>query len=148
MERILLAVDGSDHSARAADMAGELSHAFGAPVDVVHVVHENGLVTSASIQEYERVERVVISQRELLESIGARIVNDAAQRVREREGDVGATKVLIGSPAHQIVDYAKGHGADMIVMGRRGLGEVSGLLMGSISHKVGHLTDVTLMTAE
>lgn len=148
MQKVLLAVDGSDHSARAADLAGELSHAFDALVDVIHVVQENALVMSASIEEYERVEKVVITQRELLESMGARIVNEAAERVRRHDGRLGATKVLVGAPAHEIVGYAKSHDVDAIVMGRRGLGEVSGLLMGSISHKVGHLTDVTLVTAE
>jgi nucleotide-binding universal stress UspA family protein len=104
--------------------------------------------TAASVEEYARLEQIVITQRELLESIGGRVVAEAAKRVVERGGHVDETKVLVGSPAQQIVEYAREHDADVIVMGRRGLGDVSGLLMGSVSHKVGHLTDATLVTTE
>jgi nucleotide-binding universal stress UspA family protein len=146
--RIVLAVDGSEHSTRAADMAGNLSAALDAPVDVVYVVQEGGLVIQGPIQDYARLERVVITQRELLESIGATVVAEAADRVRGQGGRVEETKVLIGAPAHEIVRHAETIDADCIVMGRRGLGDISGLLMGSVSHKVGHLTPLTLVTTE
>ncbi|HEX6286014.1 MAG TPA: universal stress protein [Acidimicrobiia bacterium] len=148
MNKIVLAVDGSDHSTRAAEMAGSLSQAMGAPVDVVHVVSDGSMLTAGPIQDYARLERIVITQRELLESIGAGVVAEAAGKVRALGGTVGATKVLVGSPAHQIAEYAGEAGADCIVMGRRGLGDISGLLMGSVSHKVGHLTGLSLVTTE
>lgn len=51
-------------------------------------------------------------------------------------------------PRTEIVRYAESQDADCIVMGRRGLGDVGGLFMGSVSHKVGHLTERTLVTTE
>ncbi|HUG31693.1 MAG TPA: universal stress protein [Acidimicrobiia bacterium] len=148
MNRILLAIDGSDHSERAALLAGELSGGMDAPVDVVNVVSESSLVTAGPIHDYARIEKTAISQRELLKSLGADLVVQAANRVREAGGDVDNTDVLIGSPAHEIVRYAEDREADCIVMGRRGLGDVGGILMGSVSHKVGHLTERTLVTTE
>jgi nucleotide-binding universal stress UspA family protein len=147
MKKILLAIDGSDHSKRAAQVAGELSAGLHIPVDVVNVVSDATLVTGP-VDEYARIEKIAISQRELLKALGADLVVQAANTVRQAGGDVGTTDVLIGAPAHQIVRYAENHYADCIVMGRRGLGDVGGLFMGSVSHKVGHLTDRTLITTE
>lgn len=85
-------------------------------------------VTAGQIEEYARVEKIVISHRELLQSLGADLVVHAASTVKKSGGRVGTTDVLIGSPAHEIVHYAENQDADCIVMGRRGLGDVGGLL--------------------
>jgi nucleotide-binding universal stress UspA family protein len=148
MNRILLAVDGSDHSERAAHVAGELSGGLGIPVDVVNVVSESTLVNVSSMQDYARAEKIAISQRELLQALGADLVVHAANVVREAGGHVKKTDVLIGAPAQQIVHYAEDEDIDCIVMGRRGLGDLGGMFMGSVSHKVGHLTPRTLVTTE
>ena len=44
-----------------------------------------------------------------------------------------------GDPAGRILDTAKNGGADLIVLGSRGLTDVASLLLGSVSHKVLHL---------
>lgn len=148
MRKILLAIDGSGHSKRAARVAGELFAGLDVPVDVVNVVSDTVPVTAGQIEEYARVEKIVISHRELLQSLGADLVVHAASTVKKSGGRVGTTDVLIGSPAHEIVHYAENQDADCIVMGRRGLGDVGGLLLGSVSRKVGHLTERTLVTTE
>lgn len=148
MKRILLAIDGSAHSERAARVAGELSAGLDVPVDVVNVVPNTASVSAGPIEEYARIEKIAISHRELLQSLGADLVVHAASTVKESGGGIGSTEVLVGSPAHEIVHYAENHDADCIVMGRRGLGDVGGLLLGSVSHKVGHLTERTLVTTE
>ncbi len=148
MSRIVLATDGSEHALRAAETAGLLSRALDLPVDIINVVPEGTLSPTQPVHEYARIENVIITQRELLQGIGAEAVAKAAARVGEAGGSVEETEVLIGSPARQIVEYANQVGAQCIVMGRRGLGEIGGLFMGSVSHKVGHLTDVTLVTTK
>lgn len=146
MKRILLAVDGSDHSLRAARMAGELSKSFGAVVDVLNVVPEARL--AAPIAEYSDLESVFITQRDLLKSAGSEIIGRASSEVVEAGGSVDKTDVEIGSPARTITEYADAWDVDCIVMGRRGLGDIKGLLMGSVSHRVGQLSDRTLVTTE
>lgn len=148
MERILLAVDGSEHSMSAATLAGEISFRFGIPVDVLNVVPEGMPVVPGAVHEYAQLEHVHVTQRELLKSVGSDVVAVAAMKVKEAGGDVAALEVLIGSPASGIVTYADESGADCIVMGRRGLGDFKGLLMGSVTHRVGHLTELTLITTE
>lgn len=146
MKRILLAVDGSDHSLRAARMAGELSQHFDAAVDVLNVVPEARL--AAPITEYADLETVFITQSDLLKSAGSEIIGRASSEVVNAGGSVEKAEVQIGSPARTITEYADAWEADCIVMGRRGLGDIKGLLMGSVSHRVGQLSDKTLVTTE
>ncbi|MEA1903601.1 MAG: universal stress protein [Actinomycetota bacterium] len=148
MDRILLAVDGSEHSIRAATLAGELSFRFGAPVDVINVVPDGTPIVPGAVHEYAQLQRVSLTQRDLLESLGGEIVAVASHKVKEAGGDVGKLEVRLGTPPYSIVAFAEDAGSDCIVMGRRGMGDLKGLLMGSVSHRVGHLTDKTLITTE
>jgi nucleotide-binding universal stress UspA family protein len=148
MDRLLLAVDGSEHATRAAGLAGHLSRCLKSRVDIIHVVPETTPVMSGPVHEYSRIEELYITQRDLLESVGRKIVDEAARMVREAGGRVGYEEVVIGHPATDIVDAANRFEADAIVMGRRGLGDIKGLFMGSVSHRVGQLSEKTLITTE
>ena len=148
MERLLLAVDGSNHANRAAELAGNLSRCLKARVDIIHVVPEKTPVMAGPVHEYSRIEELYITQRDLLESVGRSVVDEAAGIVRGRGGRVGYEDVVIGHPATDIVEAANRFGSDAIVMGRRGLGDIKGLFMGSVTHKVGQLSEKTLITTE
>lgn len=146
MSKIVLAVDGSENSMRASAMAAAMSRSLTEPVDVINVVSERHVVRPNGIEDYERIEHVLMTQQEILQAFGSEAVGKAAAAVAEAGGEVDRIEVLVGEPAAEIVEYAEGNKADYIVMGRRGLGNMTGLLMGSVSHKVGHLTDLTLVT--
>jgi nucleotide-binding universal stress UspA family protein len=151
MKRILLAVDGSEHSMRAADLSGELSRALGATVDVVHVVSPDELKAPglhAYRIDYPDLENFYETRTSILESRGSTITLAAARRVEAAGGAVGEEEVLMGDVAPEITEAAKHHHSDCIVMGRRGLGSAKGLLQGSVSNKVGQLSDRTLITVE
>ena len=79
---------------------------------------------------------------------GNRLIN--AARTRAQAKGVRAVEITLadGDPAETIVDRAKSLDADMIVMGSRGLGAAKGLLIGSVSHKVGHLAECTCVTVK
>ena len=150
MRRILLAIDGSEHSDRAAELAGELSAAFGARVNVMHVVPEMDVLPArlhAYTHDFTQLERAYIVRRDLLETAGKEMVSAAAEAVRQRGGEVSSEDVMFGRPDHMIASKADQADVDFIVMGRRGLGEVKTLFMGSVSTKVGQLSDRTLITA-
>jgi nucleotide-binding universal stress UspA family protein len=59
--------------------------------------------------------------------------------------DAGLAKVegttADGEPAEQIIKLAREQGADLIVLGNRGLSNFKRILMGSISQKVAQLAD-------
>lgn len=149
VKRIMLAFDGSEHSLRAADLSGELSKAFGAPVDVLHVVPENEFQAPglhSYMTDYTDLEQFYETRLALLESRGARLALEGARRVEAAGGTVDREEVVVGNVAEEITEAAKHNHSDCIVMGRRGLGEMKGLLLGSVSHKVGQLSQKTLIT--
>jgi len=53
--------------------------------------------------------------------------------------------VLVGEVAPTIVEFAKDKGCSLIIMGAHGFGSVIGLVMGSITTKVIHLTDLPVL---
>ena len=53
-----------------------------------------------------------------------------------------------GDPARCILDCATRDNADLVVLGSRGLSDLKGLLLGSVSHKVSQLAECTCMTVK
>jgi len=124
---ILLGVDGSEHALRAAQTAGNLARAMKSKTLRVVVAFEY-------IPPY-------LGEPNLQTVIDARmndaedILQNALKAMGEIPGEVH-TEVLEGSPAEAILDVAGTRQNDLIVMGSRGLGQLSGLLLGSQSQKV------------
>ena len=56
--------------------------------------------------------------------------------------------VLDGDPANRILEYAERESVDCIVIGSRGLSDVKGLLVGSVSHKVSNRARCTCITVK
>ena len=57
-------------------------------------------------------------------------------------------KVVQGDPAEMIINYTREKGVDMIVLGSRGLGQIRGVFLGSVSSKVCHAADCTCVTVK
>lgn len=57
------------------------------------------------------------------------------------------TEVLQGSPAEKILEVAQARGADLIVIGSRGRGAVTGAVLGSVSSDVVHRSDRPVLVA-
>lgn len=134
---ILTPVDGSMHSLKAAELAGDLAQKYDAKVTLLQVMASIGSSrTPKELREVARLEHTPITERDILLSESHSQLSAAENRAK----DNGATKieceVSVGDPSRMIIDYAQKNGVDMIVMGTRGLGDLKGLLLGSVSHKV------------
>lgn len=144
---ILTAIDGSKHAAHAADYAADLAARYGAELVLLHVMpHPNSVHIPRELIELAKIEHVEPTEREILRGAAESILDQAEQRARA----AGVTRVRIahavGNPAELIVAHAKAEKADLIVMGRRGLGGIGGLLLGSVSLKVSHLSECACLT--
>ena len=126
-KNILLGVDGSKHALHAAKTAGDLARTLGSEILRIVVAFE-----PVPLYLGEPNLQVAISARmKMAESI----LEDAVEAVGEIPGEVH-TEILEGVPAEAILDVANTRKNDLIVMGSRGLGRLTGLLLGSQSQKV------------
>lgn len=132
-EKILLAVDGSEHSAKAVDVAGDLARRYEGEVIVLHV-REHEITWGADIDIETATEA-----RALVDGVVRRL-KDAGVNVR---GEV--VRVPLGQTPRAILDMTQEEGAGLIVMGTRGLSDWGRLLMGSVAHKVVHLAEVPVL---
>ena len=175
MERLLVALDGSDHSAKALELAADLAETYGAELLLAHVMSSAPL--SLSEREMAAAEyadelagwtagqgatgtgEIGGSGHELLmhysdlthhfrETTGKHLLAAAKRKVSGR--NIESIQVLLadGDPAETITGLAKEKKVDAIVIGSRGLSDIKGLFLGSVSHKVNHLADCTCITVK
>jgi nucleotide-binding universal stress UspA family protein len=126
-ENILLAVDGSEHSLHASRVASDLAQAMKSQ-------------TLRIVVAFDPIP-VHLGEPYMQEAINARLREAEAivQKVVETVGTISAeisTETIEGDPAEVILEVAKAHNSNVIVMGSRGLGKLAGLLLGSTSQKV------------
>ena len=130
-DKILVAVDHSEISDRALDAARDLALLSRGEVWVLHLrEREVAVKTGVSLSD-ESVDEASAAVATAVDKLTAAGV--------KAHGDVGTT--LFGYAARNIVDDAKEHDVDVIVMGSRGRGDLAGLILGSTAHKVIHLAD-------
>jgi len=126
-ETILLAVDGSQHAVNAARKAAELVRALRSNELRIVVAYD-----PIPLYLGEPNMQIVITNRS----------DEAEQTLKQAIKEVGQvpceihTEIIEGDAASAIIDVAATRKSDVIVMGSRGLGRLTGLLLGSTSQKV------------
>lgn len=140
MRRLLVAYDGSDNSKRALQYVVDLARDTGMAlrIHVVNVQHEpiiyGEYVTSAMIDELNN--SLMAKSRSVL---------DEAAAMLQAGGLTCETHTQLGNVAEQINDAVKRLGCDTVVMGTRGLGSFTGLVLGSVASRVIHEVSVPVL---
>jgi nucleotide-binding universal stress UspA family protein len=171
IETVLIPVDGSGAARRAVEFGTDLAKRYGARVVLLHVlVHQNLADALRGLSDVERtaggglaglagalgdlpLDSIVSADetgphpsREILDFIAERVI-EIAEKIAKANGVASVTSAVEdGDPARRILEYAEKENASVIVMGSRGLSDVEGLLLGSVSHKVSHLAQCTCIT--
>ncbi len=129
--RILLATDGSDEAELAALRAVELADATDSELHVGHVG-----VVPIFLKSYPGTLGYYDKLYEQIEEVSRELLRKQSWRVKAAGGTVAGTHLRMGEVDLGIVALAEELGADLIVMGSRGLGGVRRALMGSVSDSV------------
>jgi len=172
--KIIVATDGSSLAGKAVETAAKLAVKCGSELTILHVLMHGAAPAALKrlvevehlIKDHPHLQEALgniggllpgqldaaasdVKQHHLdhqiIEAFGERVVERAIINVRELGVPSPKRVILEGDTAHQIVAAANRLGADLIVLGSRGLGPLKGLVMGSVSQKVSEQAHCTCM---
>ena len=107
-----------------------------------------GAASDTRLQSQQLIEQAAEARGRFRWALGERLTSDACARAKKKAVQTVRTVTRAGDPAKEILSVANEENADIIVMGRRGLGDLAGLLFGSVSHKVSHLAECACLTVK
>lgn len=171
---ILVPVDGSEHARKAALIGAALANKFGSRIVLLHVLLRDASLKN--IDELTSRYRIAPDVLEKLKPIAAPVVDfgftiptgaigpvitmelliEVGRKILEVEKAViegqGVERVDLmmedGDPVKNIIEAAKVHNADFIVLGHRGLGAIEETFAGSVANKVGQLAQATVVSVK
>ncbi|MGA3193064.1 MAG: universal stress protein [Candidatus Bathyarchaeia archaeon] len=141
-DKVLVALDGSEHSERALETAIQIAKKFRAKMTILHVYSvtvpaviapEPTTLTPAGVPVVTSAE--VAKMVEAARMVGNRLLTGGEQKAKSANVRV-ETVLREGNTVQEIVALAKEGEFDLIVMGARGISRIRELLMGSVSEGV------------
>lgn len=169
MRTIVAATDGSAAAQKAVELAGDLAAKYRARLVLVHVLHHRSLpelkvehlatvpeayrpavadVAAMLAGTVDRGSETGAALRRALDLYGQQILDEAARTARDRGAEDVNVSLQEGDPVRRILECAEREKADLVVVGSRGLGDLKGLFLGSVSHKVSQLATCSCITVK
>ncbi|WP_168014910.1 universal stress protein [Halomonas salinarum] len=140
---VMVPVDGSEHARKALEVACQLIKDSDTTLHILHIpealAHETTLIWGIGAVKLE-------TTQDVLEKNGRELIDRASREATAMGAKHVDTTLAQGEPSRTILEQAKRLSADAIVMGSRGLGDFSSLVVGSVSHKVSHAAKCTVIT--
>ena len=134
IKNILVPVDGSGPSGKALKLAVDIAEKYDANLSVLLVASHEIDKELQKFTNHEYSLKDNNAAKAVSEQMGKSTINGMVNMLKTT---VAIKRVvLFGNPATQIVEYSMKNDVDMVVMGNRGLGDIKGIMMGSISRKV------------
>ena len=136
MLKVLVPIDGSKNSDRAIAYAIGFVANSKAPVEL-HVLNVQPPIVSGGVRMFIKHEEI----EAYYQDSGLEVLRATRERL-DQAGLAYMQHVSVGAFGETIVAYAKEQRCDHIVMGTRGLGAISGMVLGSVATKVIYLAEV------
>lgn len=138
MSKILVAIDGSEYSQKALLKAKDIALAMKSDVTLLNVINIR------LYYDFDRSKYLEKENEQLLRETSAKLLEEAKKEFEDFHVNV-ETVSKIGDPVSEIVGLAEEGKFDLIVMGSRGLGRFSRTLLGSVSDKVVHHVNTSVL---
>jgi len=130
-ERILVPLDGSEHSINALKKAIQIAEKHEGKITLLHAYTTHVVSLPKEYVMTETTPETV----DISSEVGANILADAEAKA-ENAGVQVETLLAMGQPVEKIVEASESGKFDLIVIGARGLSPIKEILLGSVSHGV------------
>jgi nucleotide-binding universal stress UspA family protein len=160
-KNILVATDGSEHANKAVDLAADMALKYDARLTVFSVIEGGPLTADAKRLAIEKgidlspvidmpgITAITPEAGPIMPDLQETLVTAKVEaELAENIGGKVRGATGTGNAASAILEAADEAGADLIVMGSRGLGTFRALLSGSVSQKVSHLANCTCIAVK
>lgn len=173
MKRILVAIDGSDHTQSCISVAAAIARQQESEVLLIHVVTDDklsqpafnameaefadefsqrtsGMLREISLPMQAEYTSVMLSNQLVVSKVanaimGEKILEQSIAGLQQMGIESVRTLLLEGDPADCILDSQIRNDCNTIVMGCRGVSRIKGLLLGSVSQSVAHRADCSVI---
>jgi nucleotide-binding universal stress UspA family protein len=154
IERILFATDGSEYSQKALEYLVDFPFPQPAEVHLIHIMPPAPepypmiqawppapeVIQPAPFLSPEEIDAMLQEQSKR----GAELL-ERTRGVLEASGKTVYSELVRGDAATEIIRYIKEKGVDLVVVGSRGLSQVKSWLLGSVSRKIIHYSDCSVL---
>ena len=173
-QKILCSIDGSDHAAKALDLAIDMANKYQSKLLIMHVLHRTESIEDLQrFAEVEGLTKHVNTEIERLKSMDYRVdmatgaafqdsgisprllvdlgqhILDGAKGRAERSGLENVEICLEdGDPAERVLSRIDRENIDCVILGSRGLNDFKGMFLGSVSHKVTNRSPCTCIAVK
>lgn len=134
-EKILVPLDGSDHSVRALTVAVQIAKKFDGDIILIHVYSNVWPIVMPHATIMPEATGIIPKLIEAAREAGATILADGEKKVKA-EGVQVETFLREGHTVEEILKTAEEGKFDLIVVGARGLSMIKEILLGSVSDGV------------
>jgi len=143
VSKVLVGIDGSDHSFRAAQYALEISKKYGAKLIAVTVTY---MPAKSRMSQQEAIEvGAGLSEMDKAKTW----FESFTQGARENKIDLKTELVNSQRPVdYVILEYAEKEGIDLIVIGTRGRSGLSKIVLGSVASRIVTYSHVPLLVVK
>ncbi len=135
-KHILVALDDAGESKKGMEKAIYIAKLSGAKITGVNVIVVAPTLAST-----------VTNYRDYLTKKAQEML-DSAKESCEKQGVQFASKILDGSPASKISEFAEEEKVDLVIVGSRGLGGIKGAILGSVANSLVHKSKVSVLVVK